>query len=56
MNFKMATNLILRGADIDYVNSFGFTALHLCVEKKLNRSVEYLLFKKANPHIMDLNE
>ena len=56
MNFKMVRNLIARGAQVDYVNQFGLTALHICVEKKLAKPVEYLLFKNANPHLMDLNE
>ena len=52
----MVVNLLARGAEIDYVNEFGLTALHICVEKKLAKQVEYLLFKNANPHIMDLKE
>lgn len=31
-NFLMASRLIVRGAQIDYVNKNGNTALHLCVE------------------------
>ena len=31
-NFKMASRLILRGANIEYVNKSGKTVLHLCVE------------------------
>ena len=52
----MVSNLIQRGAKINYVNKFGLTALHICVEKKLEKQTEYLLFKNADPHIMDLNE
>jgi ankyrin repeat protein len=53
-NLRMASRLIVRGARIDYVNRNGNTALHLCVENKLKEAVEFLLFKGANPHIMDL--
>ena len=53
-NMKMASRLIVRGAQIDYVNRNGQTALHLCVANKLIDAVEFLLFKGANPHIMDL--
>ena len=55
-NYKMSSRLIYRGAKIDMVNKFGKTALHLCVEKKLNEAVDYLLYKGANPHILDLTE
>ena len=34
-NFKMATILLSRGADINYVNSHGLTTIQICVEKKL---------------------
>lgn len=54
-DFKMATRLIVRGAKIDYVNSNGNTAIHLCVENGLEDAVNYLLKKGANPHIMDLS-
>ena len=55
-NFKMATRLLVRGATVDYVNRSGKTALHLCVETKNKNAIEYLLFKGANQHILDLNE
>ena len=50
----MASKLIVRGAKIDYVNKNGNTALHICIENKMKEAVEFLLFKGANPHIMDL--
>eukprot|EP00356_Strombidium_inclinatum_P001427 CAMPEP_0170510590 /NCGR_PEP_ID=MMETSP0208-20121228/65850_1 /TAXON_ID=197538 /ORGANISM="Strombidium inclinatum, Strain S3" /LENGTH=108 /DNA_ID=CAMNT_0010794069 /DNA_START=1299 /DNA_END=1625 /DNA_ORIENTATION=+ len=60
----MATRLIFRGAHVDYVNNFGKTAMHVCVESGTamhvcvefgkTEQVQYLLFKGANPHIMDL--
>lgn len=51
----MASKLIVRGANIDYVNKNGNTALHLCIENQLTDAVEFLLFKGAKRHIMDLN-
>ena len=53
-NFTMASRLIVRGADINYVNSNGFTALHICVENKLLPAIKFLLEQGADPHIMDL--
>lgn len=50
----MASRLIVRGANIDYVNRNGNTALHLCIQMQLIESVRFLLFKNANKHIMDL--
>ena len=55
-NFKLSSRLIYRGAEIDMVNKFGKTALHYCVEMKLKEAVEYLLYKGANQHILDLDE
>ena len=52
----MSSRLIYRGAKIDKVNKFGKNVLHLCVENKLHEAVDYLLFKGANPHILDLSE
>lgn len=48
--------MIYRGAKIDKVNKFGKTALHICIEMKFREAVEYLLYKGANPHILDLDE
>jgi len=50
----MASRLIVRGSDIDYVNSNGETALHICVTNKLHTSIKFLLNRGAEPHIMDL--
>ena len=55
-NYKMVSRLLYRGARIDYVNKFGKTALHVCVESKLEEAVKYLLFKGANQHILDFDE
>jgi ankyrin repeat protein len=55
-NYRMASRLILRGAQVDYVNNKGNTALHICIKKKLVEQVKYLLFKNANPHIMNLDQ
>ena len=53
-HIDMASRLVVRGANIDYVNSNGKTALHMCVENKLIKSVRFLLQKGARLHIMDL--
>lgn len=52
---RMARKLLQRGAQINYVNSNGNTALHLCVQNKLVKSCEFLLQKGANQYIMDFN-
>jgi ankyrin repeat protein len=54
-DFKMSSKLIVRGADFNYVNRNGNTALHLCVENHLEEAVAFLLKKGADPHIMDLS-
>lgn len=50
----MCSKLIVRGANVNYVNRNGNTALHLCVENNLIDSVNFLIKKGANLHIMDL--
>ena len=52
-NFKMASKIIARGANIDHVNSNGKTALHICIENKIEEAIEFLIDKGANQHIMD---
>ena len=54
-DFKMCSRLIVRGADVNYCNRNGNTSLHLCIENNLVDSVQFLLKKGANPHIMDLS-
>ena len=34
-DFKMASKLIVRGANVNYVNRNGNTALHLCIENNM---------------------
>jgi|TARA_B110000285_G_scaffold227264_1_gene288282 ankyrin repeat protein len=51
----MASRLIVRGANINYVNSNGQTALQICIDNKNVLAVKLLLQKGAHPHIMDLN-
>lgn len=50
----MAAKLINRGAEINYVNRNGNTALHLCIEHELTEAVKFLLDKQADPHIADM--
>lgn len=63
-DLKMASKLITRGANVNYVNRNGRTALHLLVENNVigpdNKAsfyepIKFLLEKRANPHIQDLN-
>ena len=42
-HIDMASRLIVRGADINYVNRNGYTALHLCVENQNVAAVKFLL-------------
>ena len=53
-DLKMCSKLIVRGANVNYANRNGNTALHLCVENNLVEAVNFLIKKGANPHIMDL--
>ena len=55
-NYKMISRILHRGASIDYVNKNGKSALHVCVEMKLEEQVSYLLWKGACQHILDLEE
>ena len=48
--------LLIRGAEINYVNKFGKTAIHLAVENSLPENViQFLIHEGANPHIIDQN-
>lgn len=49
----MANKLLVRGAHIDYINSNGNTALHLCIENKVLDAIAFLLKRGSNPHIAD---
>jgi uncharacterized protein len=53
-DLKMCSKLLTRGANINYANKAGCTALHACIEHKIPESVGFLLKKGANPHLMDL--
>lgn len=64
-DFKMASKLIIRGSDVNYVNRNGNTALHLLIENNtfnekgqgsMIEGIAFLLKKGADPHIMDLND
>lgn len=62
-DIKMASKLIVRGANVNYANRNGNTALHLLIENNvmsdgkasLYEQIHFLIKKGANPHIMDLN-
>jgi hypothetical protein len=47
-NLNMARKLLKRGADINYVNCNGNTALHMCVYRGLIEQVKFLLQAGAN--------
>lgn len=51
----MATILIQRGANVDFANSEGQTALSICVQRQLQKQIDYLLYKGANQHILDIH-
>ena len=46
-DFKMARVLLNRGADINYVNSNGYTALMYAVQNRNPEGIRFLLSKKA---------
>ena len=50
----MASKLIVRGSNINYVNRNGQTALQMAVENMQKNAVKFLLQKGAEVHIMDL--
>ena len=50
--FNLANKLIRSGAEVNYVNSYGYTALHWCVMKKQKDASNFLLQKGANQHII----
>ena len=45
-NFKSARKLVNRGADINYQNQEGNTALHVCIMKRNMPGIEWLLQQK----------
>jgi ankyrin repeat protein len=51
----MASRLIVRGSNINYINKNGQSVLHMCVDNKNIPAIKFLLQKGANLHIMDLN-
>ena len=50
--FHLANKLIKSGAEVNYVNSKGYTALHYCVMRKQKEASSFLLQKGANQHIV----
>jgi len=54
-NLKMAKKLLRRGADINYVNLKGKTALHLAIENKKVETIKLLIENRAYLHFVDFN-
>lgn len=57
-NIKSARKLVNRGADINYINALGQTALHVCVIRykgeSTQRGIEWLFQqKKTMRHVVD---
>jgi ankyrin repeat protein len=52
--FDMAIRLLHRGADINFTNMDGKSALTLAVESEIHPTVKFLLEKGADPHIEDI--
>jgi len=46
--------LLMRNADVNYINKNGKTPLHIAVENNLDtKMIRFLLEAEANPHIED---
>ena len=54
-HIQMASKLIVRGANINYVNRNGQTALHFAIENLNRNAIKFLLKKGAEVHVMDLS-
>lgn len=54
-HFVEAQRLLRRGANVNYCNLNGQTALNICIESNLVDAVRFLLDEGASPHIMDLS-
>lgn len=53
-DLKTARKLVNRGADLNYQNGLGQTALHICVLADNCNAIEWLLNqKKINRHLVD---
>lgn len=50
----MASRIISRGANVNYVNKNGKTALHLLCENLKLDGIKFVLANGGDPHIMDL--
>ncbi|CAI2377828.1 unnamed protein product [Moneuplotes crassus] len=50
-NFSICSKLLDSGCKLDHVNINGKTPLHLAVECRKIKAIEFLLDKGANPHI-----
>jgi len=51
--YELASKLIIRGADVDFRNSDGQTALTIAINLRRIPMAKYLLVNGANPHIED---
>ena len=51
----MAIRIIRRGADVNFINSNGKTALHLAIEQKNIEAIQFLVKNKADVYIEDKN-
>lgn len=54
-NREMAFKILERGADINFQNLDGLTALHFALQKGNRSAVSFLLERNANPHLEDLS-
>lgn len=51
----MVKKILIRGADINFRNIFGKTALHYAIEESLDESIiRFLIGRGANPHLEDI--
>lgn len=52
---SMMRKILIRGADINFRNREGKSALHIAVEHRLKEStIRFLLANGANPHFEDM--
>ena len=54
-NFDIVNWTLNNGADINYQDRIGYTALHFAAEKNSDELTRYLLDKGANPNLQDMH-